>query len=337
MNIAVPFDGISALVVGLGSAGIRHLENLRTLGVDKIGGCRSVNRPPFKPVALDDIHIYTDFKTALSFEYDVVIICTPTAHHIQYAIQAANAGCHLYIEKPVSHTLEHLDTLSQLVKDRELTVMVGCQFRYHPHLMLIKRWLEEGKIGQLTYTCVDTGEYLPSWHPWEDYRNSYAARKDLGGGVVLTLIHEIDYLSWLFGSIQPISALGGISSRLDLNVEDHATVFMATSGGAPVVMHMDYLQQPPCRKMKIVGTHGTIHWDYHKKSACEYVDGYLRRRILMPPTWKRNDMFKAAMQDFLECVVTGNTPRVPFKDGIETLRIALQIKEKMFDKVQTIS
>ena len=329
MNRPTSFNNIRTLIVGLGSVGIRHLENLHNLCVKKVGLYRFRNRPPHRPVSLDGIHIHSDFNDALSFRYDAVIICTPTAHHIKYALQAANAGCHLYIEKPVSNTLENLDTLLQLSKTHELTVAVGCQFRYHPNLMDIKTWMIENSIGGIIHVCVDAGEFLPTWHPWEDYRTSYASRSDLGGGVILTLIHELDYLYWLFGPISPISVVGGSSERLGLDVEDYATAFMATSADIPVVMHLDYLQQPPCRKMKIIGTKGTIHWDYHQKRACEYVDGALKRSSQLPQTWQRNDMFMASMQDFLECVITGKTPRVPLDDGIETLKIALSIKNLM--------
>jgi predicted dehydrogenase len=309
--------------------GLRHANNLQRLGVKKIGVVRQRNRRLHKAVDLSRFTVYSDIKEAIRSGYDAAVICNPTSHHIDTALMIADAGIHMYIEKPLSHSLAGIDILSKCIRSESspLVATVGCQFRFHPNLEDIRAWMTDKSIGRIIHICVDTGEFLPSWHPWEDYRKSYASRKDLGGGVVLTLIHEIDYLHWLFGPVRPISAVGGTSGKLELDVEDHATTFMTTSGGTPVVMHLDYLQQPPCRKMKIVGTKGTIAWDYHKNRACEYVDGDLKRNSLLPPEWERNDMFMASMQDFLECVITGKTPKISIEDGIETLRIALSIRE----------
>lgn len=319
----------SALVVGLGSIGMRHLENLRRLGCGRIGVFRSRKAPLHRPLDLTDIAIHYEFDKALERGYDAAIICNPTSLHTEFASRAAAAGCHLYVEKPVSNTLDNTDELVRTVKRNGLVGAVGCQFRFHPNLTAIKRWLDEEVIGRVLSVHVDMGEYLPGWHPWEDYREGYAAREDLGGGVVLTLIHEIDYLDWLLGALKPVNAFGGTSGVLDLAVEDHLTGLLLSEADVPVTLHIDYLQRPPCRQMKIIGSCGTIEWDYYLETARAVVDGKPKEESSVPEGWERNDMFLAIMSDFLDAVRVGRVPRVPLEDGIETLRIALELKAQI--------
>jgi len=321
--------GFSALVVGLGSIGMRHLENLRRLGCRRIGVFRSRRAPLHRPLDLTGVAIHYDFDEALERGYDAVVICNPTALHTEFATRAAAASCHLYVEKPVSNTLANTDELVRTVQRNGLVAAVGCQFRFHPNLTAIKGWLDEDVIGRALSVHVDTGEYLPGWHSWEDYRKGYAAREDLGGGVVLTLIHEIDYLYWLLGGLKPVNAFGGTSGALDLAVEDHLTAMLVSEVDAPVTLHIDYLQRPPCRRMKIVGSRGTIEWDYYLETASAVVDGKLKEESGVPEGWERNDLFLAIMSDFLDAVRVGRTPRVPLQDGIETLRIALELKAQI--------
>ena len=318
-----------ALVVGLGSIGVRHLDNLRRLGCGHLGVLRTRKAPLHKPVELSGVTIYEDFEHALAQGYDAVVICNPTSMHLEYAQRAAEAGCHLYLEKPVSHTLDNTARLRDTVRKNGLTVMVGCQLRFHPNLTAVKRWLDSDAIGHVLSVQVDTGEYLPDWHPWEDYRASYASRPDLGGGVVLTFIHEIDFLSWLLGPLTPICSFGGISGSLELDVEDHVASMLVTSAGVPVMLRMDYLQRPPCRSLKIVGARGTMHWDYYAGIARLTVNGRVRGESHLPATWDRNDLFVAAMSDFLDSVCDHRTSRVPLEDGIETLCTALEIRKQL--------
>ena len=320
---------LGALVVGLGSIGVRHLENLRRLGCGRLGAFRSRQRALHKAVDLDDVAMHYDFGEALDGGYDLVVVANPTALHMEYARRAAEAGCSLYIDKPLSHTLEDTDDLLRVVNEKALVVTVGCQLRFHPNLMAVKGWLEAGLVGRPLGVQVDTGEYLPEWHPWEDYREGYAAREDLGGGVALTLIHEIDLLYWLLGPLQVVNAFGGRSGALELDVEDHLTATLLSREDVPVSLHMDYLQRPPCRRMKIVGSRGSIEWDYYTGLASVTVDGAVREESRVPESWDRNDLFLGIMSDFLDSVRAGRASRVPLEDGIETLRIALALKAGM--------
>lgn len=154
--------------------------------------------------------------------------------------------------------------VSQLVStiaEKKLKVVVGFQFRFHPCLGAVRSLLLDGAIGPVTYVHSHWGEYLPDWHPWEDYRQGYAARNDLGGGVVLTLCHPFDYLRWLIGEIESVSAMTGQLATAGVDVEDSANINLRFASGALGIVHLDYLQLPPSHWLQITGQSGCIRWD----------------------------------------------------------------------------
>ena len=184
------------LIVGYGSIGRRHMRNLLALGEKDI----LLFRTRQSTLAEDELQgfvVETDLSKALAHRPDAVIIGNPTANHIEAALPAAKQGCHILIEKPVSHRLEDALEFKQVVEQSGTRVLVGFQFRFHPGLLKIKEILASGEVGRPIDVRAHWGEYLPDWHPWEDYRKSYSARADLGGGAALTLSHPLDFLRWL--------------------------------------------------------------------------------------------------------------------------------------------
>jgi predicted dehydrogenase len=186
------------LIAGLGSIGCRHLRNLISLGERDIILYRSklsnlVNNE-FKEFLVE-----TNINLALEHKPDAVIISNPTSLHLDVAIPAAEAGCHILLEKPISNSLERINDLKLALQRGGSKILVGFQYRFHPTLKIAARILSNGDIGNPVSARAHWGEYLPDWHTLEDFHNSYSARVDLGGGVVLTLCHPIDYLSWLLG------------------------------------------------------------------------------------------------------------------------------------------
>ena len=271
------------LVVGLGGIGQRHVRNLRTLlGSDADIAAYRVRRDS---PALDDrlqvevgrdveekygVRAVADLEAALKDKPDAVLVCNPTSLHMEVALKAAEAGCGLFIEKPLSHDETRLDELIELVERRHVVALVGYQMRFHPCLLRLRTLLAKKAVGRVVSVRVEVGEYLPGWHTYEDYRRMYASRADLGGGVVLSQIHELDYVYWLFGLPRRVFALGGHLSGLEIDVEDVAsTLFECVVDGraVPVHVHQDYLQRPPARGCKIIGDAGQIHVDLQELSV----------------------------------------------------------------------
>src|SRR5262249_5372924 len=147
---------------------------------------------------------------------DVAVVATPPSTHTAVALEAARRGCHLFVEKPLSDRWDGVDELIAEVRARSLVCLVGCNLRFHPGLVELRRLLDEGAIGRVLGARIEFGQYLPDWHPWEDYRETYSARRALGGGVILDAIHELDYAMWLLGPVSKVTALADHISTLEI-------------------------------------------------------------------------------------------------------------------------
>jgi predicted dehydrogenase len=315
------------LIAGLGSIGRRHFRNLRALGENDILLYRT-HKATLPDDELAGIPVETDLQTALAHKPDAVIVANPTALHLDVAIPAAEAGCHLLLEKPVSHSMDRVDKLQDAVTRSGVQGLVGFQFRFHPGLRIVKGMLERGEIGQPVSVRAHWGEYLPNWHPWEDFRAGYAARPDLGGGAVLTLCHPLDYLRMLLGEVEIAWSL--ISNQgLGLPVEDTAEIGLRFANGTVGSVHLDYVQRPPGHWLELVGTEGTIRWDNADGAARVFRASANAWETVSPPAgFERNTMFLDQTRNFLE-VIRGEAEAVcSLADGTKALALCLSVLAK---------
>jgi predicted dehydrogenase len=333
------------LISGLGGIGQRHLRNLRTLlGVEaEISGVDLRRNIPVLTDQLQveagttleekyDLHIYPDLESALAWMPDVVFVCNPTSLHVPTALRAAQAGCHLFIEKPLSNNLEQVEELIGLVESRGLTAVVGYQMRFQPCLQCLYALVQEKKVGRILSVRAEIGEYLPGWHSYEDYRQMYASRQDLGGGVILSQIHEMDYLYWLFGLPRRVYALGGHLSSLEVDVEDTAEILMdyeMDGRSVPVSLHEDYLQRPPRRICEVIGDQGKILVNLAALSV-EVFDGEGRQvESVSHAGFQRNQMFLDELNHFLSSLQGKPKPLVSVREAAHSLCMALAAKESL--------
>ncbi|MBE0695889.1 MAG: Gfo/Idh/MocA family oxidoreductase [Anaerolineaceae bacterium] len=318
------------LIAGYGSIGRRHLRNLLALGERDIVLLRS-NRSTLPEDEIAQFPLETDLAAALDHRPDAVIISNPTALHLDVAIPAAEAGCAILLEKPVSHSMQRVDQFRAAVQRGGARVLVGFQFRFHPMLHRAVQLLKEGAIGQPLSIRVQWGEYLPNWHPWEDFRQGYAARADLGGGVILTLCHPFDYVRMLLGDL---SALWAFTSggALGLPVEDNAEIGLQFASGAIGSVHLDYLQQPGTHIFEIVGSSGTLRWNNADALLSIYrPDRGGWQNELPPDGFERNWLFMEEMRNFLAVARGEAEPACTLEDGICALQIALLARESAAD------
>jgi predicted dehydrogenase len=315
------------LVAGLGSIGRRHLRNLVALGERDIMLYRT-HQSTLPEDELAPYPVCTSLSKALQQRPDAVVVSNPTALHLEVAIPAAHAGCHIFIEKPISHSLDGVDALETMVEIAGVQVLVGYQFRFHPGLQVINHLLKAGAIGEPASVRVHWGEYLPGWHPWEDYRQGYAARADLGGGVIRTLCHPFDYLRWLFGEVDSVFAFTGKHTHLDLDVEDTAEIVLQFANGLTGSVHLDYLQRPTEHTLRIVGAEGSICWSNADGAVrCYRVgEGDAWQVTPAPDGFERNAMFLSQMEHFLAVVRGEQKPVCSLQDGLQALRIILAIQ-----------
>ena len=327
------------LIAGLGSIGRRHFRNLIALGEKDIVLLRT-RKSTLSDDELKDYPVETNLQEALQkYKPDAVIVANPTSMHLDVAIPVAEAGCHILLEKPVSHSLERLDVLQKAAERSGIRILIGFQFRYHPTLNQARELIQSNALGQILTVHAHWGEYLPQWHPWEDYRQSYAARSDLGGGVIVTLTHPLDYLRYLLGEVDSLWSFNGHISPLDLDVEEVAEIGLKFTNGAVGGVHMNYFQRPAVHHLEIVGTTGTLRWDnadgvlhFYKFPASfgSYSDNQpapVVETFSPPEGFERNQLFVAQTRHFLEIVRGESEPICSLEDGIMALRLALAAKE----------
>lgn len=331
------------LVAGLGAIGQRHARNLRTvLGASlelhalrrSTGRATAVITPALTRDESRDVErelgctVHTSLDAALAAKPDAVIIATPSSQHLEIATRAAEAGCALYVEKPLAHEWYGVERLLRAARGKRITTMVGCQWRFHPAIQLAKRAVDQGELGRLLHAVVRFGEWLPGWHPYEDFRESYAARPELGGGVTLSHIHDYDIAQLLFGDAFAVQAVGGARSSLGLAVDDvmDALCEHRRSTG-PLTIHIaqNLAQRPSERSLRIVGEDGWLEADLGEGVLrAAHRDGKRVKHDFRP--YDRNEMFCAAMRHFVECVQSGSPTVIPLETGASVLRTALAVR-----------
>jgi predicted dehydrogenase len=313
------------LIVGLGSIGRRHLKNLSLLGYENI----ILSRTGKSVLAADELAGYKtfyDLEEALLQKPIAAIVSSPTSLHVSTALKAINAGCHLFLEKPISHSLEGISKLERNAKAKNLQVHVGFQFRFHPGLQQIKKWIENNQIGQVMSVRSHWGECIKDWLSWEDYRKSYSVREEMGGGVVLTLSHPFDYLLWLLGDVEKVYAVTGKHQDLGINTECMAETILHFNNGVMGSVYLDYLERPARHTLDIIGDIGTIRWDNADGTAKLFVENKCSSECAVPKGFERNTMFLEEMRHFLMCINDNSPPMCSIEEGIKSLKIALAVK-----------
>lgn len=314
---------MKALVIGYGSIGKRHVKNLLSFHDVEVIICTNITN--VKPIK-KKCKVYSSLEKCLNQNPDVAIVTNVTSLHVRTAMKLARAGIDLFVEKPLSNSTGGVKNLLNLVREKNLVTLMGCNLRFHECIKRIKKIVSDGEIGRVLSVQVESGSYLPDWHPYEDYRQSYASRKDLGGGVVLTCIHEIDYLYWFFGEVKEVFSITGMYSELDISVDDLSSILMRFKNGVIAEVHLDYFQRPDFRKCKVIGTKGTIYWDSNKNTVKVYnvkKEKWIEKMKLK--NYDRNAMYMEEMHHFLQCVNKRKKTINPLDQGAKTLDIALAV------------
>ncbi|MBF0196035.1 MAG: Gfo/Idh/MocA family oxidoreductase [Magnetococcales bacterium] len=336
---------MKALFVGLGSIGQRHLRNLKAIVGDnlEISAYRVTRTAPVlnsvMQVVTDakhkdhyDIKEFDNLDKALANKPDIVFVTNPNSHHMEVALKAANAGCHLLIEKPLATSLDEVEQLKAVVKEKNLVAMVAYQFRFHPGLQLVKKWLQTGHLGRLVSARMTHGEYMPGWHPYEDYRDTYAARSELGGGTLVTQIHEFDVALWLFGLPKSVFAVGGHLSNLDIDVEDCVTSLLSCQWQQrplPVTIELDYLRKPAVKELSIIGDEGSLLLNFSKNELSLNIREGDIHEVKSFASLERNQLFIDEMQHFLNAIKNKEQPVVDLHLGAQSLQIALGARQSL--------
>lgn len=316
------------LIIGCGSIGTRHLKNLISISAGEIIAYRTRKKKIRDIEEKYHIKTYSDLDEALDQNPDAALITNPTSLHIQTALTAANHGCHLFIEKPISHNLNGIDELMNITRKKTLVVLIGCNLRFHPCMKFVKKLIDTNRIGKVISARVQMGQYLPDWHPWEDYRAMYSAHRSLGGGIILDAIHELDYVRWLLGDVDQVFSLSDKLSDLDIDTEDVAEILMKFKNGTIAEVHLDYIQRYPGRSCEIIGDKGSILLDLIKGIVNVYTSEKKEWELYeKPEEYEMNQTYIDEMSHFINCIKGKERPLISIEDGVEVLKLALAAKD----------
>jgi len=333
-----------ALFIGLGGVGQRHLRLLKELHPDAELAAVRTRRRNFEidedlkvndSVNLEEkysIRCFFSVREAASFRPDFAIVANPTSLHIKTTKDLLDHNVPVLLEKPISDSDVGVVDLLRSAEIKNIPVMVGYMMRFHPCAIILKKHIEENILGRIYNIIVNVNSFMPAWHQYEDCNEFYAGRKDLGGGVVLTEIHEIDLLQSLFGMPKKLTACGGMRSVLDIDVEDTASVLMDYEKDGQqfsATINMCFVQRTPLREFRVLGENGSIFWDIAGNTIelSDYVhDNFQKYKF---DSFNRNDMFRDQLIHFIECIEKGSEPITNLNRTIGSHIIAMKIKEAL--------
>jgi len=335
---------MKVLFFGLGGIGQRHLRILKMLQPNvEIAAVRGIGRkfeigddlcPNYEIdiVSKYSISVYSSLESALDFRPHFAVVSNPTSLHVSTSKALLECGIPVFLEKPISDSMEGLNELLILSREKNISVMVGYMMRFNPCSLRLKDLIENKRIGRIYSINLNINSYMPGWHRYERYNEFYAGVKSLGGGVILTEIHELDLLTWYFGTPERLWAVGGKLSDLDIDVEDTVSILMEQKfdgDSFPINISMSFVQPAPYRKMIILGEKGKIEWDIGA-AELEVVDKIEKtQEVFRIPGFQRNEMFVDQLNHFTECLQKGKEPVTSLFNVIDGHLVALTIKEAL--------
>lgn len=322
------------LIVGLGSIGRRHAQIARALLPSaQIAALRHRTSPDDTPAGVDCCLVGLD--AALDFAPQAAVICSPPSRHLETAMALANASTHLLLEKPIAHATAGVGELIETCHRQGLTLMTGYNLRYSRSLGRFRSLLLAGEIGHVLSVRSEVGQYLPSWRPGTDYRAGVTAQASMGGGVLLELSHEIDYLRWIFGEVAWVNAVLLRQSRLEVDVEDTAHLTMgfrppADRPALTVTLNMDFVRHDVTRTCTAIGEDGTLRWNGTTGSVESFGPAAGSWSVVFEDSNGRDGTYVAEWQDFLASIATGRLPAVSGRDGLAALEVIEAARKSSF-------
>jgi len=316
-----------ALVCGLGSIGRRHLRHLRACGVGRIDAYRTglATLPDEGQPGPD--RIFRDLAEALAEQPELVVVANPTALHIPVALEAVRAGCHVLVEKPLSHTLQGCEELKVAAASAGVFAGVAYNLRFHPLLVQLREMIRSEKpLGRPLVARAHVGGYLPDWHPWEDYRQGYAARRDLGGGAALTNSHEIDAVLWLLGAEQWSGGAALGAGPLGTDVDEAAVFCIRHENGAVSTVSLSLVERPPARTLHVDFEEGRVEVDLLEGTLSTLRPGRLTEVQTVPDSFTFDQTYRDQILAFFETIRGGESDVATLADGMAVLEVVSRME-----------
>jgi predicted dehydrogenase len=310
-------------IIGLGSIGRRHLSLILKIKPNiEIILVRSGYGNTYKEEEETAKTVYS-ISDAIKLGIQAAIISSPATLHVEQALELAKNGVHLLIEKPLSNELSGAHELLNEINhnNKDIVVMIGYVLRYDIGAIKFNNWLKNKITGDILHARIECGSYLPDWRPDQDYKETVSALSKLGGGALLELSHELDYLYWFFGCPVDVQANLRNSKTLDIDVEDQVDLLLTSKAGYPIVVQVDFNRRYPKRECTVITTDGELIWDAVKKNVtlrtinnepCVYNYNY---------DYERDYIYQRQLEVFFDCIVNNNKPTITIEDGVNVMRL----------------
>lgn len=324
------FKKLHGVVVGLGSIGNRHLNNLIELGVGRLTVIRRPNSQNAQFTPPENVATSYSLSETLESNPDFAIICNPSHLHAASAIQFLEADVHVLIEKPLGQFVgENEKRLIEVSKDSNIVCAMAYSMRYHPAYRLAYEQVRSGAIGKCLYAKAWFEGYLPAWHPWEDYKQSYAAQREQGGGVLRTLDHELDFMNWVLGPAKSATGLAANTEGIAIDADDLAMYVLEHPDNVTSQITVSFCRQPQSRGFEFVGDTGVLSFRFEKGTLIKYTDGK-EQTILDVTNYDINQMYVDMAKDFLNSIVDQTSPLLPLlSTGVDSLNAIARVSQNV--------
>tara|TARA_B100001057_G_scaffold490439_1_gene578714 strand:+ start:2557 stop:3552 length:996 start_codon:yes stop_codon:yes gene_type:complete len=307
------------LIIGFGSIGRRHFKNIKSI----LPKCEIIIlRSKKNSIKINGAKQVFSYNEALSMNPEIAFLCNPSSYHIESAEKILNSNIHIFFEKPLANSSKNIDNFLNKIKKKNIKTTIGYNLRYNDALIKTRKILNDKKYGKVLCASVEVGQFLPNWRPKKEYKFSVSAKKNLGGGALLELSHELDYLMWIFGN--PLSVYATIKkvSQLEIDVEDLvlADIEMSNSNHTfPCTVHLDFLQHKKSRNCKIIFEHGVLYLNLINSS----IEIYKNEKKIFSYNGSNdtNYTYINEVKDFFECIQKNTQPKVTLDQGIQTLKL----------------
>lgn len=308
---------LKILLIGMGSIGRRHLQCLQSFGNIDLASLRTLKGTLNEKTGIKEFY---NFQEALKFKPNGVIVSNPTSLHIETAIPFLEKGIKVLIEKPVSHDL----ATSRLLLPYEKDLRIAYCMRFHPLNDLISSILKKEIVFKLGFK---RSYYLPKWHPYADYRLEYTAKRELGGGVIRTLSHEIDLMLNWFGNPKSFCGVIDKVSNLEIDTDDYAFFSCQYQQGFRVNFELDFLSPVNVNTGELFTDKGKYQWDMKNFWFTAYNEVDKNEAVVFDED-SLNQMYVKQLEDFLKFIETGKSKNTTLVQGINLLTIIEELDAK---------
>jgi len=312
------------LIIGIGSIGKRHLRLARKIMPN--ADIRVLRHQTTNEAPEHSNGCFFNIEDSIAFAPQIAVVANPAPFHIPIAQALADMGVHLLIEKPLSDSLSGIIQLLETCKKQNTVLLTGYNLRFLPSLQHFRDQLGQGIVGKVLSVRCESGQYLPSWRPDSDYRRNVSARQEMGGGVLLELSHELDYLRWIFGEVDWVKAILSRQSSLEIDVEDTAHLvlgFTPDVNGNQLIgsINLDFIRHDTTRRCVAIGEKGSLCWNCLTGEVALYEAGAKNWRELFSHPHKCDDSYLDEWQNLITCITEHKSPLITGEDGLKVIQI----------------